>query len=379
MIKKVDKETGRQVYLQGLCVLYSVKTVFSKTVFSIQWSVSVRIKKILFVFLVFSMLAACGGGEPQAALPTAVPTHTAVPTATIIPTLSTPLVILALPADMDKASSDLYQKTVYDLAQQSGFRFQVRNALTAADLTDPTLKVVIVLPPDPGVQTYAATAPNVQFLAVGIPNVTAGGNISTLAATDQVELPAFLAGYVLSMLVEEYHIGILIPKDDPNGQRALQAFTNGKTYYCGLCRTFYLSPRSYPQYLEIPADEKPQNYGGYANMLINTYDVDALYIYPTLANPDFLSYVGTQGVILTSAATPPNPRPGGWAMTIQPDTVKAIQTAWASLSAGQGGITIQSPLGISDVDPTILTPGKLRLAQNLLQELLAGRIVMTGQ
>jgi hypothetical protein len=65
-------------------------------------------------------------------------------------------------------------------------------------------------------------------------------------------------------------------------------------------------------------------------------------------------------------------------MTIRPDTVKAIQSAWPNLIAGQGGVNVQSPLGIADVDETILTPGKLRLAQETLDALLAGRILPTS-
>jgi hypothetical protein len=327
--------------------------------------------KYFFLIILVVILSACGGKSDQIAQPTAVPSPTPQPTATIIPTPSTPLAILIVPADMDKATSDLYQKTVYELAQASGFRFQVRNTLSAMDLTDPTLKVVIVLPPDPGITTYALTAPNVQFLAVDIPGISAGGNISALAGSDQVEVPAFLAGYVLSMLIDDYHIGLLIPKDDANGQRALYAFDNGKKYYCGLCTPFYISAVGYPQFLSVPAGEDPS---GYANTLISTYDVEGMYIYPTLSDPDFLSYIGTQGALLVGTSAP-EPRPGGWVMTIHPDTIKAIQKAWAQLIAGQGGLNIQSPLGISDVDTTILTPGKLRLAQETLEGLLAGRIV----
>ena len=46
-----------------------------------------------------------------------------------------------------------------------------------------------------------------------------------------------------------------------------------------------------------------------------------------------------------------------------PDTIKAIQNSWPNLIAGQGGINVQSPLGIADVDPTLLSPGKERLVQ----------------
>lgn len=332
-----------------------------------------RFKYFFFATLIIAILSACGNPSTEIPGPTVVPSHTPQPTATIIPTLSTPLAILVLPADMDQAASDLYQKTVYDLSQQSSFRFQVRNTLTPADLADPTLKVVIALPPDPGVASLAPTAPNVQFLAVNIPDLAAGDNISVLAADSQVELPAFLAGYTAAMVTTEYHIGMIIPKDNQDAIRAFNAFNNGMTYYCGLCRTFYITPIDYPTYVEVPADEDPKNYGGYANLLINDRDVDTLYIYPSLVSDDLLSFVGTTGVLLFGTSMPET-RPGGWVMTIEPDTIKAIQSTWPSLVAGQGGINVQSPLGLADVDPDLLTPGKLRLVQETLDALLAGRI-----
>jgi hypothetical protein len=338
----------------------------------------VRVKKLLFAVLILALASACGGNAvTELPPPTVVPSHTPESPPTPIPTASSPLAILVIPEDMDKYSSDLYQKTVYDLAQASGFRFQVRNFLTPEDMNDPTLKVVIAMPPDPGIASLAPAAPGVQFLAVNIPNLTAGGNVSVLAPNTQVELPGFLAGYTLALLVEEYHIGMLIPQGDADGQRAFMAFANGMKYYCGLCRTVYFSPIAYPTYLEIPQDEDPSRYGGYANVLINDRDVDALYIYPSLAGDDFLSYVGTQGVLLIGTSMP-EPRPGGWVMTIRPDTVKAIQIAWPQLIAGQGGQNVQSPLGIADVDPGILTEGKLRLVQDTLEALIAGRILTSS-
>jgi hypothetical protein len=254
----------------------------------------------------------------------------------------------------------------------------VRNTLTPEDLADSTLKIVVAVPPDPGVVSMAASAPNVQFLAVDIPGLTAGGNVSVLAPNNAVEIPAFLAGYVASMLVEEYHIGMIIPKDDPNAQLALQAFSNGKTYYCGLCNTFYVTTITYPTYVEIPSDEAPSRYGGYANVLINDRKVDALYIYPSLADEEFLNYVGTTGVLMIGASRPGATRPGGWVMTIQPDSIKAIELAWPGLVNGQGGQSVQSPIGLVDVDPSILTPGRQRLAQETLDALLAGRILPIG-
>ena len=332
-----------------------------------------RVKYFFIAILVIAVLSGCGGKATEAAATTAAPTDLPVSAPTVIPTLSTPLALLVMPSDMDQTVSDLYQKTIYDLAQQSGMRFQVRNVLTPADLTDPTLKVVVVLPPDPGIAAIAPTAPGVQFLTVDIPNLTPGGNLSVLAGNSQVDIAAFLAGYIAAMVTDEYHIGMLIPQGDVGAQSAFLAFNNGKAYYCGLCRTFYISQISYPTYIEIPQTEIPDNYGGYANMLINDRKVYTLFVYPSLASGDLLPYIGTQGVMLIGTSMPEQ-RPGGWIATIRPDTVKAIQSAWPNLIAGQGGVNVQSPLGLADIDPTLLTPGKLRLAQETLDALLAGRI-----
>jgi len=59
-------------------------------------------------------------------------------------------------------------------------------------------------------------------------------------------------------------------------------------------------------------------------------------------------------------------------MTIQPDVIKAIQAAWPQLVSGQGGLAVQSPLGLSDIDPLLLSPGKQRLVEQMLQDLQAG-------
>lgn len=337
-----------------------------------------RVKQFLFVILIFALLVACGGDElTEVPPPTVIPSNTPPPPPTLIPTASSPLAILVLPVDMDKATADLYQKTVYDLAQTTGFRFQVRNALTQPDLADPTLKIVIALPPDPGIVTLAPTAPNVQFLAVNIPNLTAGGNVSVLAPDNQAELPAFLAGYTLAMLTYEYHIGFLYPEGDNDAVRAVNAFNNGMRYFCGLCKRIYFTAIDYPTFLPIPTTEDVSLHGGYANVLINDRDVDSLYIYPSIATDDLLTYVGTQGVLMIGTRMPAS-RPGGWVMTVTADTIKAIQIAWPQLIAGQGGQNVQSPLGLADVDPGLLPDGKLRQVQFVLDELLAGRILTSN-
>jgi hypothetical protein len=175
------------------------------------------------------------------------------------------------------------------------------------------------------------------------------------------------------MITDDYRIGMIIPKDNPDAIRALNAFATGRTYYCGTCRPIYFFNWSFPQYVEIPAEEDKANYDAYADILMIQRKVLAIYLYPDIAIPELYNYIGTTGMYVFGAVSP-DPRPAGWVMTISPDVIKGIQSAWPQLAAGQGGITVQSPLGLSDVDPEILSPGKERLVQQVLDDLQAGKI-----
>jgi hypothetical protein len=327
----------------------------------------------IFGLILIMSLAACGQSTPDAT-PTPIPTDTPIPTPTFTATPSTPLAILVVPSDMDQALSDLYQSTVYDLAQQAGFRYQVRNTLTELDL-EPALRVVIALPPDPGpgIAALAAAAPQTQFLAINIPGLTAGGNVSVLANNVQTDIVAFMAGYIGAMIMDDYRIGMIYPDGNAEALRALDAYTNGKTYFCGICQPYYYLPYDFPQSIPVPTTEPPENYGGYAVYLIQQREVDFIYVYPDLATPELLAYIGSSGAVQVGSA-PQGGVPLYWAASLSPDTIGAIRTAWPNLIAGQGGQAVQSPLGLTDVDPSLLSPAKQAQAEQILAELLAGRI-----
>ncbi len=337
-----------------------------------------RIKLTLIfipLLLLSLLLGSCGAKET----PVLTETPTLLPTITPTATASAPLAILVVPAEMDAAQSNLYQTTVYELAQAAGYRFQVRNTLTAADL-DPSLRIVVVLPPDPGIAALAAAAPQAQFLAVNVPGVTPAGNVSVVGSQSRPDLVGFLFGYISAMITTEYdyRIGMIIPQGDPNAQVAFAAFKNGMIYYCGSCpKTLYYfdiygNSLEYPQVVEIPADEKKELYPAYANLLTDK-KVAMVYVYPTIATTELLTTIGTNGVISIGDVTP-NPRPVYWTASLQPDVAKAIQAAWPDLLAGRGGLTFNPPFALTDVDPAILTPGKQQLAEQVLADLLAGRI-----
>ena len=333
------------------------------------------------ILIIVLLLAGCGSAaaEPPA-IPTLASTETAIPEPTLTPTPAIPLALLIVPADMDQEISDVYQTLVYNLAQSAGMRFQVRNTLTMADL-EPSLRVVIALPPDPGLMELAAAAPQAQFLSVNIPDMVAGGNLSVLANTNRPDIAAFISGYIAAMITEDYRTGLLIPKDDQLGQITLAAFHNGFDYYCGTCTAFIYpswcaTAPCYPQHVEIPAEEDPVAYNAYSDFLVLQRQVETMYIAPQFATPELLTYLSSSGVLVISDLSPQQ-KLGNWVATIQPDVIHAIETAWPQLISGAGGVNITSPLILVDVSPEHLPPGKEQQAQDILAQLQAGYI-LTG-
>lgn len=330
----------------------------------------------IFAFLLITLLlAACGGTATTTPEPvglTPAPSNTPAPTVGPTATIAPPLAILVFPEDLNDDTANAYQSLLYDLSESVGYRFQVRNSLNNTDL-EPALKIVVALLADPGIASLAAAAPQTQFLAVNIPGVQAGGNVSVLGGENiKVEHQAFMAGYIGALVTEDYRTGILIKKDSPEGANALAAFTAGHQFYCGLCRPFAMPLEEYPLFVEIPQDAKPEEYGAYTDFLLRK-KVETLFFQPGLDTPEVLDYLNTVGAYVIGTRTPIKDYPG-WVVTLQPDYLHALEPAFLELVAGQGGKTFSPPLTFTDINEEIFSVGKQNLALEVMNEMFAGFI-----
>lgn len=332
--------------------------------------------KLLFLPIILTLLAACAGRATST--PTIPQPPTATPAPIASPTTTMPLAILVLPADMAQKDKDNYQTLIYNLTQANGMHFQVLNTLTAGDLAlaGPGLKVVIAFPPDPGLAALTAAAPGVQFLAVGIPGLGTAPNLSSIGANGvAVDQQAFLAGYIAGLVATEWKVGILYQKDTPGGTTARDAFTNGFVYYCGSCRNpLFPQPAGiYPVTVPIPTDAKPADYNGYADVLIHNV-VKVAYVYPDVATSGLLSYMSQNNLLLIGQTLPGETVRPQWIASIHPDEISAIKNIFPDLVAGNGGKVVPTPLVLADVNSSLLSAGKLRLAQAVLDGLQNGTI-----
>ena len=330
---------------------------------------------VLFAWL----LAACGAAQettaplesPQPAVTVTLP---ATSTPESSPTPVTGVVVLLAPQGADPLQVQALQPVIQDLASQAGLRFQPRAELSPLELEH--VKIVVALPPAANLADLAAAAPATQFLALGIPGLQASDNLSVIAASTRMDQAAFLAGFMAAAITDEWRIGVIGESGSASGKAALNGFANGEAYFCGLCLSGYppFPAGGYPILLVLPANPGPADWQGVLNEL-RSWQVKTVFVHPAVAVERLLDELAQADISFILLHTPPQAVQSNLVAILgTSDGVQAVPEVWASMLQGQGGQQVDLPLSITYSNPERLSPGRQRLAENLLVDLLTGMV-----
>jgi hypothetical protein len=263
-----------------------------------------------------------------------------------------------------------------ELAAGAGLEFQQQTNLAPGDL-DPNLRVLVALPPDPGLQGLASAAPGVQFVAIGIPGLEASGNLNVISGQESSpDQLGFVAGYIAALVTPDWRVGALSIGDTPSGTAARQGFLNGAIFFCGLCRPTYPPYLTYPAYVELPTGATPADWQA-AGETLKGSSVQTIFLAPGAGDEALLTDLAQAGVNLIGSASPPPALKDRWIATISVDLEPALRQLWPGLLAGQGGAELSPSIAVGDVNPELLSQGRRRLVDELLENLKAG-VIDTG-
>jgi hypothetical protein len=236
------------------------------------------------------------------------------------------------------------------------------------------LRLLVALPPDPGVAELAALAQPTPLLAVDIPGLPAAENLTVIGAQggrpDQL---GFIAGYLAAVVNGESRIGAVVPAGTPEGKAARLGFLNGATFYCGLCRPNYPPFIQYPIVVEL--DEGAGEAGAQQaaqTMLENA--VEVAFVYPFAGNEAVLKALAEVGINLIGGASPNPAWQPRWVASIRPNLTAALRLLLPALLKGEAAAGPVTPWAIRDANPDNLSPGRQSLVEAMLAELEAGFI-----
>jgi len=326
------------------------------------------------------MASGCNKNAVKPTFTPSLPSATATlpPTETPAPTLtSTPsplLAVLLAPTGSDTAQVQALQSALNEPITAAGLLLQVRPSLAEVDFT-PELRLVIVLPPDPGVAALAEAAPDTQFLSIAIPGVEPAANLSVIAASsERPDQQGFIAGVIAAMITPEWRIGVIGLADNVAAKAAENAFINGGTYFCGLCLQAYPPFYDYPTVVNLPATASAAEWREIGNFMVD-HMVQTVYVVPGAGDAGMFEVLSQANVNLIGQSMPSEGLRPHWAVSLRPaEILPVVLKLLPDLLDGKAGVKVAMPLTFLDVNPDLFSPGRQRLAQETLDDLLAGFI-----
>jgi len=289
-----------------------------------------------------------------------------VPDATVqptnIPTQAPNRVILVSPGDITPEELAEAQSFISQLAAGSNLVFETRETISSNEIT-PDVKIAIFLEQPDNLGSLAASAPGTQFVAISDQdwNPPANGSIIRLK-NDYV---AFLSGYLSAMIAPNFRAGALLVSEQTSFN---QAYTNGVSYYCGICAALVFPLNTYPVVTLQPAASPPANWQAAFNE-INQNKVNVLFLPREIVSAELGAFLATQDVAIIGNGPPPVELSEKWVATVKSDGMGALQEIWTDLVGGIGGKTINANITFSDINYVSVTDGLVWLSQGKLQQL----------
>ncbi len=340
------------------------------------------------VWIILLGLAACRPASATVTSKAPAPTLTQAPgpslTASIFPTAMTPaatptatetpqppLAVLLAPAGSDSVLADGLQAGLEKALAEAGLRWEKRSSITGQEAG---LRLVVALPPDPGIASLAAASPQVQFLAVGIPGVQPGANLSLVGAEgDRLDQRAFMIGYLAALITPDWRVGVLSVTDTLEGKLARMGFVNGAAYFCGLCLAYHGPNFDYPVYAEQPSSAGPAEWQAAAQSLVDKA-VQTVFIAPGAGDEASINLLVQSGAHFIGSQPATEALRSRWVASVISDPLPAIQQLLPDLLKGSGGLSLPMTIQFMDVNPNLLSPGRIQLAEKVTGDLVNGLI-----
>ena len=288
----------------------------------------VLIMSVVGIFFLLSLvLSACSVVETAPVDPISTPVVPATETATVTDTPPAPsptpepgLVVLYTPEGSDAVLGASLEQILGGLAGVDGLVLKQLTEISDGDW-GAGIRLVVALPPDPGVAAIAAAHPDTQFLAIGFQDLEPAPNLSLLGTqAGRPDQQGFVAGYLAAVITQDWRVGVISRPDTNAGKAAEGGFTNGAIFYCGLCRPAYPPFFQYPVVTTVAAGASQVDMQAAADTLVSN-TVQTVYVAPGAGDDSLLEHLSGLGLNIIGSRPPPAQAQVNWVASIQVDWV----------------------------------------------------------
>ncbi len=324
-------------------------------------------------------MAACTPETPSEEIPSPVETAdspaeseetTVLPSPSPLP--ETPVVLLAAGESAQPWTVERVQTILEDLVVESNLELVVQAEFTEGSL-DPNVKIMVGVALEADSAALAAANPNIAFVFVDQDDASPGVNLHVIGdpVYDQ-QRQSFLAGYLAALVSSDYKVAGLIPADQNLSALMADAFAVGAEFYCGICRPVYPPYQNFPQWEFLPAENASNGFQPVIDgLLVN--GVEILYLQNQLASPGLLAYLSEMNLKIVGDQ-PTDVARNNWVGTVVRDPGPALIGLWPDLLLNSSGVQIPSAFTLTDTEAGLISAGKLRFFEAMVDDLEAGLI-----
>jgi hypothetical protein len=328
----------------------------------------IRIPLIIGASIFLLATSACEPTQEPPTKQTTTPVAT-VPTATLEPTgtpAPTRLLFLAPGDEYQEIEARLLDE-IRTLVGGEGWKLEIVDHLPEDTLSE-GVRVIVALPSDIDLGQYASNHEDIQFVAIGY-DIEPQMNLSIIGPDGFSKAPlSFLAGYLSAVITADWRVGILTsPNTDSPGGSSF-SFRNGVVYYCGLCRLTYPPFYNYPINLELDASSSQLSWQRAADEFV-ARSVKTLFVDTMDLDRDVLQGLAEKGMIFIGGRSTPPELVDHWVATIRWAPERILREKWSQLIDGLGGWSIDTPLIIDEINADLLSEGRQRWVEAVLDDL----------
>ena len=344
----------------------------------------VKYKQIYWLLLIILFLVGCSSPQDTQTPPgEPVFTETPVltPTQADTPTPLSPVGVFLTPPESDPTLVDELNTLIGEYIRAEGLRFQVLETMAPGDFLADDFRYVVVLPPYPNLKALAQGAPDTKFLAVGFNDLDPLENLSILRfGGGDYGVQGFVAGYIAAIITTDWRVAVLSVQESDDALAAREGFRVGVKYFCGLCNPKY-APTGinyiYPKYIDLPVDASDLEIEANVNLLIDRA-VNTFYIVPGAGDQKiYRMLISNNKLIIGPGSDFREEYRDNWVASLEYDLVQAFKEYWPEFLENQSGSEHIPPLLINDVNPDLLSQGKLQAVKSIQEEVSAGYIKTT--
>jgi hypothetical protein len=323
-------------------------------------------------------LAACSPDAPAVDVPPTEPVIEAtLPSVTEVPATPPtpdvpPTVLLVTGAEVEPFLIAQTQSLLADLADEASMRLVSLEGLSPEMLT-PEVQVVVGVGQNLDLNTIAANAPNVSFLAIGDPAAVVADNLSVIGdLLNDARQQAFMAGYLSALISSDNKIAALIPEGNPSRDLLAESYVVGARFFCGLCQPIFPPYNAFPQWEALPSSLRDNEFRPTVNKYSNI-GVDVVYVHGDLISPELLAYLDELDIKVVSDRAPDIQR-SNWVGTITADPTPALEALWPDLFMAAPGKRMSSAIVLTDRETGLVSEGRYRLFETMVAEIQAGLV-----